>query len=303
MAVAKKKTVVKKATTKKATAKPAIDKKKDTAARKLDTKAAKNKKEKKPNKGISKDSVMKEAAEHATPSAKKSARKVRGYKTTAQKKDPLLGLLEVDAIEDCIKGVEDYYRETNGMVTPDDMTIDETMFALEFIATNFNTQQAAANTRRARLGDDHESDKLENDPDFYHVCTTIGKRYLTKYRVREFIQQQINNRIERLQVTEDWVWSKYRNWARTDVTQLIEIKEQKGRQIITLKENINDLPLEIRTAITSVTVTTMGDIKVEFVNQKAALDQLCKLMNIGNDKVDLNTGEIHMHFDAQDGEA
>jgi len=281
--------------------KAAINKKKDSAARKVDAKAGIKAKNKKPIKGPNKKTVLAEASEHAKPKSKKSARKKAGYKNQKQKDDPILGLLEVDAIEDCIKGVEDYYKNVGSLGSQDELTIDEVLFALEFVASGFN-MQLAAKAVRSKYDDERHTDDTEDDPQYYHKCTLTAKKYLAKYHVRNFIQEQINHRIERLQVTEDWIWKKYRGWANLDITNLIEIKTVNNRRIISLKKNIEDLPLEVRTSITSISVTTLGDIKVEFVNQKAALDQLCKLMNIGQDSLNLDT-EVHLHFDSQDADA
>ena len=84
------------------TKKKAISPKKDRAARTVDRVAATRSGAKKPNKGPTKKTVLKEALEHSTKSStKKSRSKKRAHKTKAQRQDPLLGLLEVEAVEDC----------------------------------------------------------------------------------------------------------------------------------------------------------------------------------------------------------
>lgn len=311
---AKKRTPVKPAAKKKTPAKrkPAIDKKKDKAARKLDTASAKKRGAVKTDAAstTSPTQVKREAAGHARPrsSPRKKARKIPGYLTVKQREDKIAALLEVKAVEDCIKGVENYYKGCTLLDPLDDatnnMTIEEVMFGLEFIATNFNAQQAMSNCFKQNLSAEDAELLSVDSPQWYSKCTTAAKKNLGKYSVREFIQQQINQRVERLQVTSDWCWGKYKSWANLDITKVIQINtHENGRQTLSFVKDLDQLPVEVRSAITSISITTMGDIKVEFVNQKAALDQLCKLMNIDHDDTELEQGNLILKFDVQDEDA
>lgn len=175
----------------------------------------------------------------------------------------------------------------------------QTLFALEYVANGFIGHLAASEVRKQ-----YPKTKDIDDSKNKEANKKLANRYLKKELVKGIIDREVKCRLNRLGVTADWVWSRYMAWANLDISTILAIKqiETKGRikQIVVLKKNIKDLPIEVRTAITSISLTPSGDVKVEFVNQKAALDQLCKLMNIGNETLNVNTGQIELHFDKQD---
>ena len=62
--------------------------------------------------------------------------------------------------------------------------------------------------------------------------------------------------------------------------------------------------MHVRSAISSISVTMQGELKVEFINQKAALDSLVKMMGYLENKLNIESKQpIIMNFDSQDSEA
>ena len=103
---------------------------------------------------------------------------------------------------------------------------------------------------------------------------------------------------------------KYKTWATINVTDFLEVRYrelpggEKGRPYIHLKVELEDLPTEIKSAIKSVSVSAQGDLKVDFVDPKGALDSLAKLMGVHEDTLNIKTkGPLIMQFDAQDADA
>lgn len=137
--------------------------------------------------------------------------------------------------------------------------------------------------------------------------------YLARERVQKYLARELHNRRLRLGVTADWICKKYLIWATLDITDFLDFipaKEGKGRgkvdrrASIYLKEDINKLPPLVRQAIKSITIDDKGKVKVEFIDQKSALDSLAKMLGYANDKITLDSKiPIHLHFDQQDQEA
>ena len=227
------------------------------------------------------------------PVEKKKERKKR-----SPNKDDLQDLQnELDLVSE---GIDEYY--TN-YAPPDStgLSVMETMFCLEFIGNGFRkglaylhaVGQGEGETRKLAIG----------------TASCSGDRLLKKPHIKNFIQDQLNARCERLQVTSDWVARKYKIWSEIDITQYIDIiqpKTRTGRARLVLKQSLEDLPLAVRSAIKSITMTTAGDLKVEFIDQKAALDSLTKVLGLSVDILEISGkkgGPINLNFDAQDAEA
>ncbi len=134
--------------------------------------------------------------------------------------------------------------------------------------------------------------------------------YLARPRVQKYLTRELHNRRLRMGVTADWICKKYLVWSTLDITQFLDFvpaKEgKKGRTdrraSIYLKEGIEKLPPLVRQAIKAITIDDKGKVKIEFIDQKSALDSLAKMLGYTNDKIIPQT-PIHLHFDAQDNEA
>lgn len=133
-----------------------------------------------------------------------------------------------------------------------------------------------------------------------------AQQFLSRPRVKCYLAKQLYAKRLRLGITSDWVCKKYLAWANLDITQFLDLKT-KGRGIgVYLKKEINELPPLVRQSIKSISYEEKsGKIKVEFIDQKAALDSLVKLLGYTNDAlINIDTdNSVHLHFDAQDREA
>ncbi len=200
-------------------------------------------------------------------------------------------------IESTEREIQEYYARYNEF-EPTDLSHVQTVFALEYIKNGF---KIAAAVRKA-VGEDRLKRWTNR-----RTPTQVGTNWLIQKKVIDFIQDQLNARCERLQVTAEWIARKYKIWSEIDVTQFIELKENaEGGHTLSLKQNLEDLPKSIRTSIKSVSVGVGGDVKVDFVDGKSALDSLSKLLGMFNDKLEIDTKEnlkINLVFDKQDSDA
>lgn len=132
--------------------------------------------------------------------------------------------------------------------------------------------------------------------------------FLSRERVQRYLTRELHSRRLRMGVTADWVCKKYLSWATLDITQFIEFDSGSSRRgsgaSVYLKKSINELPPLVRQSIKSLTVDDKGKVKVEFIDQKSALDSLAKMLGFSNDKLTIDSKVVtHLHFDEQDKEA
>ena len=199
---------------------------------------------------------------------------------------------------DVLRGTMDEVEQSYSMLIyehPTNLSPEQVIFVLEFIKSGYKAVPAIQNTF-GHLAEEWVDRK----------CQAVASRLLDLPKVKSFLNEQLEARAEKLKVTADWVALKYKQWAQIDVAKYIEVAhhEKTKRPYIKLKTNLNDMPEQIRSAIKEVSVTQAGDLKVVFVDQKAALDSLSKLMGFTDNKVTIETkAPIIMHFDAQDENA
>jgi hypothetical protein len=136
-------------------------------------------------------------------------------------------------------------------------------------------------------------------------CAALGHTLLRLPKVREYLQEQIDNRINKLQITLDWVANKYKAWSEIDIARYISLEQDdRGKPYIKLKTDLHLLPINVRTAIKGISVTAKGDVKLEFIDQKSALDSLAKLMGFIDSKIQIESkAPIILNFDKQDAGA
>ena len=131
----------------------------------------------------------------------------------------------------------------------------------------------------------------------------IARGLLTRPRVLRAIAYNIRLRQARNEVTFDWVANKYRTWADMDMTQFFEVRRKDdGTMAITAKTDFEDMHPEVRKCIKSMKVDDKGSLEITFIDQKAALDSLVKLLGFEQaHKIDLKVkGGLSLKFDAQD---
>lgn len=178
---------------------------------------------------------------------------------------------------------------------PTNLSPEQVIFSLEFMKNGYKAVPAIRETYGQIVHDWSGS-----------RCIELAKKLLGLSKVKRFINQEIELRAQKLQITADWIAKKYKQWATINVTDYITIKhhEKSKRPYIVLKTELEKMPDEIKSAIKSISVTTSGDLKVEFVDQRAALDSLTKLLGFANDKINIETKTpIFLNFDSQDKEA
>lgn len=185
---------------------------------------------------------------------------------------------------------EEYAADFNNLPTP-----REILFCEAYMANTFNLAKSCA-----ELWPDHSP----------RSASTLGEKMLEKERVQNYLSRELHLKRLRLGVTQDYLTKKYLTWANLDITDFLEFVPAKGKgtnrraAAVYLKEDIANLPPMVRQCIKSVTVDDKGKVKVEFIDQKSALDSLAKLLGFGNDKLKIDTdGQIHVHFDGQDAGA
>lgn len=185
---------------------------------------------------------------------------------------------------------EKFYSPFNDRDLIDPPSTLEINVALAYINSGFNLSKAGKEVW------DSESD---------HNARRRVRRIIDKERVKKFISHELHCRRVAKGITFDWVVKKYLTWATLDITQFIELhipKEKKLKPFIVLKDSLDDLPELVRQSIKSISVDKAGKVKLEFIDQKSAMDQLCKLYGFDRSESD-GQSSIHLHFDSQDREA
>lgn len=186
---------------------------------------------------------------------------------------------------------EEYASDLENLPTP-----REILFCEAYMAHSFNMTKTAA-----------EIWPNCSDP---KIRARDGEKMLEKERVQNYLSRELHLKRLRLGITQDWLTKKYLTWANLDITNFLQFVPAKGKgtnrraAAVYLKDDIENLPPMVRQCIKSVTVDDKGKVKVEFIDQKSALDSLAKLLGFGNDKLKIDTdGQIHVHFDGQDAGA
>lgn len=175
-----------------------------------------------------------------------------------------------------------------------ELSPEQIIFALEFINNGYKAEPAVRET----FG--NLADKWSRSQ-----CATVAKELLQMEKIQEFIREQLALRVEKLKTTSDWVAQRYRDWATINVADYIKVQyTDEGRPYITLSKDLDKLPDSVRSAIRCIKVNKEGSLEVTFVDQKAALDSLTKLLGFMNEKLDVNVkSNVSLSFDAQDAEA
>lgn len=183
---------------------------------------------------------------------------------------------------------------------PTILTPEQIIFCLEYVNCGYITSLAVRNTFGAEDWTDAK-------------VSSVGKKLLQLQKIKDQVQHELDNRCEKLRVSADWAARKYKAWSQINVTDYIEVRyirqigtgrNLKPRPQILLKTKLEDMPPEIRGAIKKVTVSAQGDLNVEFIDQKGALDSLVKLLGFTETKLTIDS-KVPMNFflDEQDEEA
>ena len=199
---------------------------------------------------------------------------------------------------DILSSTVDELERSLGIVVykhKDNLSPEQVIFCLEFIKNGYKGVPAIKETFGS-LAEQWNDSK----------CNTLAMELLSMEKVKLFINEQLELRAEKLKTTSDWIAQKYRDWATLSVTDYVTIRysEKTGRPRIDLTTPLEELPETVRSAIKSIKVTAAGDLSVEFVDQKGALDALSKLMGYMTEKLDVQVkGNVTLNFDAQDATA
>ncbi len=233
-----------------------------------------------------------------TPRTAKKKRKTSIKKTIAESEKKFEQILEksVDEIEEFLLST---YKDPGTDHFNDLPTPQEILFCDYYLSNGFNVVQAMS---RVHPGVDEQN-----------ACHW-AKKYLAKDSVQNYLKRALHFKRLRLGVTSDWICQKYLTWANLDITEFIDFTPaSKTRQAFTtLKKNIHDLPAVVRQSIKSLTVDKEGKVKVEFIDQKSALDSLSKMLGYGDSPVTKKAGGVNpdsdgkkivLNFDSQDEDA
>lgn len=220
-----------------------------------------------------------------------SKRRGRNYKPDTGK----LGGLEKD-LYDTAEEVEEHliniYKEASDNDFNDLPSPTEMRFCHEFLNNGFKKGPAI----REIFPDLSSSNMIQRAND-----------YLDRPRVMKYLSRELHNRRLKMGVTAEWICKKYLMWANLDITDFIEFSPAtiKGRgAAVYLKKNISELPPLVRQSIKAITVDDKGKVKIEFVDQKSALDSLAKMLGYAQDKISFDGGvPINLYFDKQDEKA
>lgn len=204
---------------------------------------------------------------------------------------------------DILFSLDNNEEKTAGMLVnkhPTKLSPEQILFSLEYIKSGYCLNPSV----KATFGD-IAKDWAESK------CHTIGEELLKLPKIKSFILEEMDRRCEKLRVTTDWIANKYKAWANVNVTDYLEVyyPEKQGRTNprpqIRLKTELDELPDEIKSAIKSISISSYGDLKIEFIDQKSALDSLTKLLGLGGEnKLVLDTtASINILFDDQDADA
>lgn len=227
---------------------------------------------------------------------KKFRRKAKNAKVSkvVKKKENVFA----DILSETIEDKSSYVMLINKHPTM--LTPEQIIFCLEYVNCGYITSVAVRNTFGA---EDWSDSKVVN----------VGKKLLALHKIKSQVQHELENRCEKLRVSADWAARKYKVWSQINVTDYIEVtylrtpgagRNIKPRPQIRLKTKLEDMPAEIRGAIKKVTVSAQGDLNVEFIDQKAALDSLVKLLGFTENKLVLDSRiPVNIFFDDQDDEA
>ena len=184
-----------------------------------------------------------------------------------------------DILSETIEGESSYVMLINKH--PTILTPEQIIFCLEFVNCGYRTSEAVRNTFGAEDWNDRK-------------IRTVGKKLLQLQKIKDQIQSELDNRCEKLRVSADWAARKYKTWSEINVTDYIEVtylrqlgtgRNLKPRPQIRLKTKLEDMPKEIRGAVKKVSVSAQGDLNVEFIDQKGALDCLVKVLGFTENKL------------------
>lgn len=129
-------------------------------------------------------------------------------------------------------------------------------------------------------------------------------KWLEDKNIQCFIAREMAHRRTVACATHAWVVQRYYDWSTIDPTEFFDLGKNGKRNIIILKKKLSQLPKEIRTAISEISVDPKtNSIKVKFVNQKDALDRLSKLLGYEKESNLFEDASVHLHFDEQDKDA
>lgn len=217
-----------------------------------------------------------------------------------KKRDPL-------TFSDVLKATVDEVENSFSMMVydhPTNLSPEQVIFALEFIKNGYKALPAVKETFGNMISE--WSDQR---------CYQLAEKLLGLKKVKKYINEELELRAHKLQITADWIAKKYKQWATINVTDYITVEYTKKppgskalnfrpRPQIIMKKSLEEMPEVIKSSIKSIGVTASGDLKVEFIDQKAALDSLTKLMGFANDKIEAEIkGPVILQFDSEDANA
>lgn len=184
-----------------------------------------------------------------------------------------------------------------GSEHPTKLTPEQIIFCNNYIENNYSVVP----TIRQTLGE-HIIDWNDKK------CRRLGNKLLEQPKIKNFITEELSFICEEHRISKYWVCAKYKAWSEIDITDYLtieypNIKNARTRPQIKLKAKLEEMPKCVRTAIKGISVTSAGDLKVEFIDQKGALDSLQKLLGMTEEKIKVSGQVNNLHFDKQDSEA
>lgn len=177
---------------------------------------------------------------------------------------------------------------------PTNLSPEQVLFCLELIGNGYDMLNAVKTVYGSAVVELSDS-----------KCVALGKKLLSLRKVRQYIEEQVQLRAEKLQTTADWVANQYKQWAQIDLTDYLKLEySEKGKAFVRLKCDIEEMPKVVRSAIKKIRVDQQGGLTIEFIDQKQALDSLSKMLGFIDNKVAVEVkAPVVLNFDQQDEEA
>lgn len=114
---------------------------------------------------------------------------------------------------------------------------------------------------------------------------------LTKPHLVEFIKKLEQPIIEKLEIDENWVITKLKNYSDVLITDFFEIKEGGYIEL----KNLSTIPSEKLSAIEEIQQMKDGKIKIKLVDKRACVVDLGKHLGMFKEHLEGNINHNHSH--------
>lgn len=122
------------------------------------------------------------------------------------------------------------------------------------------------------------------------TAAASAARMLRNVKVAEYIQERMNERSKRTEITQDWVLEELRKIASANGTDFSKIVMKNGYPEVEFIET-DKLSEDKKAAISAIKETKFG-ISVETYDKVKALELLGRHLGMWNDKISIKTADL-----------